>query len=97
MCVQRWSVASGNHTKGMFARHLKMKDENAVNENGTMLRWNGKQCRERGMAGECLGLAWGPVSVTGWIAVVISGERGRGLVVCTPCSGLGAIPGSGMR
>ncbi len=54
---------------------------------GNVVNENGKQCRDRGMVGECLGLAWGPVSVTGWIAVVISGERGSGLVM--PCFGIG--------
>ncbi len=34
---------------------------------------NGNPCRDRGMVGECFGLVWGPVSVTGWIAVVICG------------------------
>ncbi len=59
-----------------------------VNGNGTMVRWNSVGIMEWRV--NVLGLAWGPVSVTGWIAVVISGERGRGLVVYTPCSGLGA-------
>ncbi len=74
--------ASGYHTQGMFARHLKVYNEghrNVVNEKG-------KQCRDRGIVGEFFrnGMGTGECD---WLDC--RGERGRGLVM--PCSGMGTI------
>ncbi len=97
----RWYPYKGNVratmdsecTNGMLAcgKSEECEDSRKVyNEgHGNVVNENEKHCRDRGMVGECLGLAWGPVSVIGWIVVVIICERGKGLV--RPCSGLGAI------